>query len=233
MLNHFACGTFHHQDLEDGGPCSSPKKPKRKDSKRDKNPYSNRGLDKFSELMADLDQKRQELYSQMNPHDISFVRFTYSKNDDFVPIVVKVRNKEQKKHKSEELKVRHFAPFLENSEAIEDGINARVVPKSLKVNKNCGFSWNLLKRPSFYMPVVVILILVLLTVFGRSFATLCTCVVWYAVPTLSDDNSLIARKVMKKKKEGLSEKKIVNNASEGLFSLNDETSGKHAHQKSW
>ena len=107
MLNHFICGSFHHQ--EEDVPCSSPKKSKRKESRNDKNPYSNRGLDKFSALLDDLDERRTKVYSQMSPQDISFVRFAYSNNHDIVPIVVKVKNnKDQKKHKSEELKARHI-----------------------------------------------------------------------------------------------------------------------------
>ena len=108
MLNPFVCGTFHNE--YDDEPClaspnSSPRKYKRKVSKN--NPYSARGLDKFSELLADLDEKRQKIYSQMNPHDISFVRFVYSNtNDDIVPVVVKVKNNKDQKHsKSQELKV--------------------------------------------------------------------------------------------------------------------------------
>ncbi|KAL4277381.1 hypothetical protein AHAS_Ahas20G0301500 [Arachis hypogaea] len=79
----------------------------------------------------------------MNPHDISFVRFAYSDNDDFVPIVI------------------------------------------------------------------MILILVFLTVFGRSVATLCTCVLWYEYV------------------RGLSEKKMVV-MNEGLNSSSkDNGSPKH------
>ena len=94
MLNLFVCGPFHNE--YDDEPClaspnsSSPRKYKRKNSKNN-NPYSTRGLDKFSELLADLDEKRQKIYSQTNPHDISFVRFVYSNtDDDIVPVVVKV-----------------------------------------------------------------------------------------------------------------------------------------------
>ncbi|KAL4370378.1 hypothetical protein AHAS_Ahas06G0059800 [Arachis hypogaea] len=36
-----------------------------------------------------------------------------------------------------------------------------------------------MKYPSFYVLAVMILILVFLTVFGRSVVTLCTCVLWY------------------------------------------------------
>ncbi|XP_027357051.1 uncharacterized protein LOC113866363 [Abrus precatorius] len=220
MLNPFVCGTFHHQE-EDGGACSSPRKSKRKGN----NPYSNRGLDKFSALLADLNERRQKVYSQMSPQDISIVRFAYSSNDDFVPIVVKVKNKEQKKHKSEELRVRHFTPFLEQLEKPNEAtVEERKQPKLESHKKNYGFSWNMLKRPSFYVPLVMVLILVFLTVFGRSFATLCTCVMWYAVPILSGDSSN-PRKL--KKKDNNSEKKMVK-TDQGLLSPR-----KHGHQKSW
>ncbi|RYR54622.1 hypothetical protein Ahy_A06g029930 [Arachis hypogaea] len=65
----------------------------------DKNPYSTRGLDKFCKLLAELDERRKKVYSKMNPHDISFV-FAYSDNDNFVPIVVKVKNKDQNQKKN-------------------------------------------------------------------------------------------------------------------------------------
>ncbi|RYR06128.1 hypothetical protein Ahy_B06g085921 isoform A [Arachis hypogaea] len=96
MLSHFGCGTFHHE-ADDELPCPTPRKSK---TKKD-NPFSTRGLDKFSALLADLDERRQRIYSQMNPHEISFVRFVYSSTNDFVPIVVKVKNN----NKSQELKV--------------------------------------------------------------------------------------------------------------------------------
>ncbi|XP_015968773.1 uncharacterized protein LOC107492285 [Arachis duranensis] len=48
----------------------------------DKNPYSTRGLGKFWELLTELDERRKKVYSKMNPHDISFVQFAYSDNDE-------------------------------------------------------------------------------------------------------------------------------------------------------
>ncbi|XP_029126765.1 uncharacterized protein LOC109797747 [Cajanus cajan] len=253
MLKPFVCGTFRHHE-EDGVPCSSPKKSKRKDNK---NPYSNRGLDKFSALLADLDERRQKVYSQMSPHEISLVRFAYSSNDDFVPIVVKVKNKDQKKHKSEELGVRHLQSFSEQLEksAEEATVEERKQqPRSLESHHHkkdfiFGFSWNMFKWPSFYVPVVVILILVFLTVFGRSVATLCTCVVWYLVPMLSEYkyNSSKARKsIMNSKKKDyvrgwLNEMKnpreeLASPTSGDSKAYNNnigKRSGKHGHQKSW
>ncbi|XP_058781149.1 uncharacterized protein LOC131655271 [Vicia villosa] len=227
MFNHLVCGSFQHQqDLE--LPCSSPK-PK---SKRKPNPYSSRGLDKFSTLLSELDQQRKKVYSQMNPRDISFVRFAYSNDNDFVPIVVKLKNNNQKKHKSEEQvnKVRHVTSFsepmdqkhveetkqlhrLESSNCVDVDDKDKVVKKIEK-----------LKRPYCYVPVVMMLILLLLTVFGRSFATVCTCVVWYIVPILKESWK---EKLVKKK----------DYVGEGLLSPrsgeSDKRSGKHSHQKSW
>ena len=70
MLRHLVCGNFHNEDEDPVPPISSPGKSKKKQN-RDNNPYSSRDLDQFSELLDDLDQKRQKVYSRMNPHDIS------------------------------------------------------------------------------------------------------------------------------------------------------------------
>jgi len=250
MLNHFVCGSFQHQE-EDVAACSSPKRSKRKKESRNNNPYSDRGLDKFSALLADLDARRQKLYSQTSPQEISLVRFAYSSNDDFVPIVVKMKNKDQnKKHKSEELRIRHLTSFSEQLEksAEEATVEERKQQhKKLESHKkkNLSFSWNMLKWPSFYVPAVVILILVFLIVFGRSVATLCTCVVWYVVPTLSEcycDSSKPRKSVMNWKKRDyvwgwLNDVKMVNNPEELASPRSGDfkaySSGKHGHQKSW
>lgn len=244
LMNAFVCGNFNHQEEDEV--CPSPRKSKRssKDhhSSRDNNPFSTRGLDKFSALLDDLDQRRKKLYSQMNPHDISFVRFTYSNSDDFVPIVVKVKNKDKKKHKSQELqRVPHFTSLSDNATEVNAAVEEirKQQPmlesdkRATKKNKSFEFSWNFsLKRPSFYVPVVIILIMVFLSVFGRSVATLCTCVMWYLVPTLNDISSK-PRKSVKNKDyvRGLSENKM--EVTDSGASSNHKISGKHSHQKSW
>ncbi|KAK7291055.1 hypothetical protein RIF29_05918 [Crotalaria pallida] len=247
MLKPLVCGTFHHEDDDDLSFLSP-----RKSKKKHDNPYSSRGLDKFSELLADLDEKRQKIYSQMNPHDISFVRFVYSNTDDFVPIVVKVKNKDKdhnhnhnnnNKHKSEELRVvkaRHLTPISESRDKSSGIERENLVTMTTNVkerkqqqqqqpkleheakdSKKSFFSWNIkmldLWRPCFYVPMVMILILVFLTLFGRSISILCTCVLWYIIPTLkgtssSSSSSSSPRKSVKKKDyvRGLNEiKKVV------------------------
>ncbi|KAJ1385635.1 hypothetical protein SESBI_41512 [Sesbania bispinosa] len=168
MLNPFVCGTFHPEHDEPclASPGSSPKKSKRKDN-RNNNPYSSRGLDKFSELLADLNEKRQKIYSQMNPHDISIVRFVHSNTDDFVPIVVKVKNNKDQKHKSQEIvKAKNLTPISESTDKYppiestatmeEKGKQPNLESDNRKLAKK-SLSWNMKKwdtgKPSFYMPV--------------------------------------------------------------------------------
>lgn len=227
MLNPCVCGTLHPEFDEPclASPGSSPKKSKRKDS-RNKNPYSSRGLDKFSELLAVLDEKRQKLYSQMNPHDVSIVRFVHSNTDDFVPIVVKLKNNNKdQKHKSQELNKVVKARKSTESSPIESTKEPHLEEKkqphleSEKVEAKKRISWNLKNldrvKPCFYLPMVMILILVVLTLFGKSVAILCTCILWYVIPTLNDHSSSSSsssnpRWSMKKKDyvRGLSEKNM-------------------------
>ncbi|WVZ12008.1 hypothetical protein V8G54_016538, partial [Vigna mungo] len=127
----------------------------------------------------------------------------------FVPIVVKLKNKdENKKHKSEKLKTTHLTSFSEQLEKSAEEATAEERKEQNKKleshkKKDFSFSWNMLKWPSFYVPTVVILILVFLIAFGKSVATLCTSVVWYVVPTLSEcyyDSSKPRKSVMNWKK---------------------------------
>ncbi|GLT26228.1 hypothetical protein SLA2020_013100 [Shorea laevis] len=80
MLKPLICGTggFQREDDElsscslspKSSPVSTPRKSKRsnlrKSHNRDsKNPYSSRGLDKFSAVLAELEEKKQKIYSQI------------------------------------------------------------------------------------------------------------------------------------------------------------------------
>ncbi|KVH98268.1 hypothetical protein Ccrd_023513 [Cynara cardunculus var. scolymus] len=111
----FICGSFNnHQDQEDDfdvlWPTTSPsRKTKRHrfccrrnksaaDNNKKKNPYSNRGLEKFEALLADLDDKKQKIFTQKGSHYISFVRFVYSNSNDVKPIIVRLRDPRKLKH---------------------------------------------------------------------------------------------------------------------------------------
>ncbi|KAK9271066.1 hypothetical protein L1049_026655 [Liquidambar formosana] len=257
MLSPFFCGTFHQE--EDDEPWSSPSSTPRRSRKNSfckhkdsKNPYSTRGLDKFSALLSDLEEKRQQIYSQTGAQDISFVRFVYSNSNDCTPIVVKLKDKKQEKtNLAGDTKDK---PITHNSEAaldkypIESSAGSKDVKlarmESDKKTMKKRLSWNIMKldrlwRPSYYLPAAIILILVLLAVFGRSVAILCTSLGWYLVPTIKarSENS---RRPAKKKEyvRRLSENKMV---SDGLSSgksshagvVKEKSAGEHGHRKSW
>ncbi|EEF52277.1 uncharacterized protein LOC8265292 [Ricinus communis] len=203
MLSPLICGSFNHQQEEDdrdslssNSPCSTPRK-SRKSNKDSKNPYSTRGLDKFSALLAELEEKRQKIYSQVGSQDISFVRFVYSSSNEVVPIVVKL--KDQNKAKDEIKDKPRTSSASETSDKLPveastaaDDQQTNEQPRvqiDKKTEDKKKVTWNLKlnkwRRPSFYMPIFIILILLFLAFFGRSVAILCTSIGWYIVPTLS------------------------------------------------
>ncbi|KAF4368655.1 hypothetical protein F8388_003356 [Cannabis sativa] len=124
MLKLVICGSplhpsSHHQDQDQNhhqdqvpmsqlsrsagtSPCCTPKKSRktsfsRSHNNKEKNPYATRGLEKFSALLVDLEEKRQKIYEQSAAaEDISFVRFVYKNSNDLVPIIVKLKDSSQK-----------------------------------------------------------------------------------------------------------------------------------------
>ncbi|XP_010272834.1 PREDICTED: uncharacterized protein LOC104608508 [Nelumbo nucifera] len=271
MFNPFICGSFHHQQVEEDEddsyvvvPSSTPRKTRRSSSfcrsnHKNKNPYSKRGLDKFSTLLEDLQGRREKIYAQMGSQDIPVVRFVYSNTNDWVPIVVKLRNPKQDKLKLVAAKNDDKPVSKQNSEAlvksphpVEPSANPREVPEQpsrqeatdhrrAKKDTRC-FSWSLeidrWRRPSYYLPIVIILILLCL-MFGRSFAIICASLLWYLVPTITDRHSNLRRSMKKKDYvRKLSEKKIISDGSPSSpkikhFGVMKESSPrKHRHGKS-
>lgn len=103
MCTSYICGSFNNQEEEDDFEVlwPSPTTPSRKSRrhrfycrsrKENKNPYANRGLDKFEALLADLDDKKQKIFTQKGSHYISFVRFVYKNSNDVKPIIVRLRD---------------------------------------------------------------------------------------------------------------------------------------------
>lgn len=270
MSKLFICGSnFQLEDLEDelpksasagSSPCSTPRR-SRKASNRDKNPYASRGLDKFSALLADLEEKRQKIYAETGSQDISLVRFVYKNSDDLVPIVVKLKDKN---NNQKEKKTKRSASMNNNDEfkeikqttnntsesqdkfPIETSIAVKEVKKPESNNKKIAkrsFSWNMKldtwKKPAYYLPVVMILILLLLTLFGRSVAILCTSIGWYVVPTLQDSSS--RKRLSTKKKDyvrKLSDRRMVSEGSPPRIShtggsKDKSSSAQHGQQRSW
>ncbi|KAG6644357.1 hypothetical protein I3843_08G051000 [Carya illinoinensis] len=254
MLNLLICGsggsTFHHEEDQgdpwNNSPCTSPTKArKNRCHNKNKNPYSSRGLDKFSALLNDLEEKRNKIYSQVDSRDIFMVRFVYSNSNDCVPIVVKSKTNKEGKTKSRDGKEEEaIAPFeISDVDSIEVK-QPEVISEPKEKRKKKRVVWNMKldkwRRPSYYLPAIIILILLLLTMFGRTFAILCTCLGWYIVPTLKE-SSKTERSSTKKKDHvrKLSEKKMVikENKKDYMRSISGVVEGNsaphHSHQKSW
>ncbi|XWS21296.1 hypothetical protein CRYUN_Cryun30bG0043400 [Craigia yunnanensis] len=226
MFQPFICGAFTHQEEDDhelwSSPNSTPRKSRRNSfckshNKDNKNPYANLGLDKFSALLAELEEKRQKIYSQTGSQDISFVRFTYKNSTDCVPIVVKLKDKKEE-GKTKPVDTKYHQPGMnDDSEVldkhpIETLIEGKDVIKKISglqsvsektEKKRKSFSWNMefhkWRRPSYYLSAFLVLILLLLVFFGRSVSILFACIGWYIVPIIQEDSSNKVRRSMKKK----------------------------------
>lgn len=250
MFSPFSCGNFSHVDDDEpvnASPYSTPKKSRskrstgllhRSHSRDSKNPYANVGLDKFSAVMAELEEKRQQIYAQTGSQEDTFVRFVYKKPDDSVPVPIVVMLKDKKVDKtkggggSPDRDEKHVVTTRTSEAAsakVKAGFEEVKKPRldSDKLRKKRVYTecvkWSdMWMRPSFYLPVAVIFILVLLTVFGRSITILCTSIGWYAVPMLKEyqsSNTSSTRSRAPKKKDyvrRLSDKKM--GADQGLLS---------------
>ncbi|CAK9317079.1 unnamed protein product [Citrullus colocynthis] len=169
---------------ESVSPNSTPKKSRnghKTHNKDKKNPYSDRGLDKFSALLTDLDEKRKKIYSQADPEDIVMVRFAYKNSDECVPVVVKQKEKKEEKHTTDS-EAMAIKPQQNKQSTTHKNSLARV--RNLRR----------LNKPSYYITAMVILILFLLSFFGRPVTILCTCIAWYLLPVLKQRSSKSRRK---------------------------------------
>ncbi|KAI3417372.1 uncharacterized protein J3R85_014498 [Psidium guajava] len=263
MLTPFICGAFHPEEddqlFEGTSPCSTPRRSSRRSHhhKDNKNPYSARGLEKFEALLSDLQEKRQKIYTQKGSSDISLVRFAYTSSNDCVPIVVKKDKANKTKTSDPGATADHASDPRDKKLPIEPPSDVKEVSErkadgSDKKGKNESFEQGFMrlenwKRPSYYMPVAVVLILLFLAFFGRSVAILCTSIGWYVVPTLKARSSNSSQKpaATKKKELGrrLSENKMVINNNRrssspptnrsGNNSGPDKSPDRHGHRKSW
>lgn len=169
-------------------PCKSlcPRKSRKKESK---NPYSNRGLDKFSELLSELDEKRQSIYSKkLDSGGPPLVRFVFTSSGECIPVVIKSSYLHKKK-KTKDV----AAPAAKVKKVVNESSKTEETKKAepeTEQKQSCALNEKLKKitRPNHFLPVTVILVLVFLAFFGRSVAIMCTCIAWYLVPTIKDQS---------------------------------------------
>lgn len=176
-------------------PFSSPRR-SRKGSKESKNPYSNQGLDKFSALLSELDEKRQSIYAKRLDSDgPPLVRFVFTSSGECVPVMIKTKRAGLKKNVQEDFKVMNESKTEEEKETkrIESGTEQK---------QSCVLNENLKKisRPNHFLPVTVVLVLIFLVFFGRTVSIMCTCIVWYLIPMIREQSRTIGSTYETKKK---------------------------------
>lgn len=159
------------------------------------NPYSTRGLDKFAAVLAELEAKKKKIVAQLgSQHGEAWVRFAQSNSNDWVPIVVKVKRPEDKK--KAKLALPQTVPASCGKPPEKKLVGAGRGRKEVKIKsllwntKQGGGGWLWLRwRPGYYWPVVFVLILVCVVLFGRPFAIVCTSIWWYMVPSLKGNGA--------------------------------------------
>ncbi|KAJ6808278.1 uncharacterized protein M6B38_166420 [Iris pallida] len=186
-------GSFPHEhdDEPSASAASTSKKAKQI------NPYSTRGLDKFSTVLAELGAKRERIMARTGSQGVALVQFVYHNSKDWVPIVVRPKPQagtsiiDDKKPPSS---------TTTNKQQSKDVVPAATTTTKTATTKRRG---KVIRSSSYYWPLVVVLILVCLVMFGRVFAICCTSMWWYMVPTFKDWNGEDAKKklITKKKKE--------------------------------
>ncbi|KAH7845637.1 hypothetical protein Vadar_004263 [Vaccinium darrowii] len=197
MLKPCICGTgsFQHQLEQDDG-IGSPRKSK----KGSKNAFSDRGLEKFSALLAELEDKKKEIYTQFGSEEIALIRFAYSSSNRCKPIVVRAV-KEKEKENDHEQQDKDFKPVEINNSGGSQVEESRTEPVDKKKQRSPWKIWKreMWRKPSYYLPAIMIMILVFVVLFGRSFAILCTSIGWYMIPMITGGESNMKR--VKKKKD--------------------------------
>ncbi|GAA0152354.1 hypothetical protein LIER_10858 [Lithospermum erythrorhizon] len=219
MLSTFICGSFQNKENEDNlSPCSSTSTRSRRSgsyrNKENKNRYANRGLDKFNELLSELEEKKQKIYTQKGAEDIALVQFVISSDNELKPVVVVKMKKDASSKTTHDLlhvPVDQLNKHTHNHEASSNNkLQREEIP-------GCSSSHSNLEQQFYYFPVVVILILLFLAIYGKPFAILCTCIGWYLIPILrrpdrnssSSNNSSQSRRKLKGKKEHYSRRSSV------------------------
>ncbi|XP_071733309.1 uncharacterized protein [Rutidosis leptorrhynchoides] len=182
----FICGTFNNQEEDDFEalcPYSPPPSRKARSHKfcsrrkkaNNKNPYSSRGLDKFEALLADIDDKKRKIFTQKDPkrkdkdHHPKQNNLKDTNDHTSIPTL----QDSTLDHMTEDKETQHAEPSIDTK-------IIRVDQWKLNLKRKFEELW----MPSYNLPLFVILVLIFLTLFGRSLAIICTSIAWYLIPTI-------------------------------------------------
>ncbi|KAK8944041.1 hypothetical protein KSP40_PGU011585 [Platanthera guangdongensis] len=181
------CGTsaLHQMDADSPRAPSKPAK-KHHHSSSSKNPYSSRGLDKFSSVLTDLESRKKKIMESSSSQGVSMVRFMYSDSRDWIPVIVRLRDDSTTRSNGTKNSNVNKKPVLVNELSppapplltkVED--IAEPLPEKKKKKRKVVEErrwWR--RRPSYYMPVAMTLILLCFVISGRAFAICCLSAFW-------------------------------------------------------
>ncbi|RZS19969.1 hypothetical protein BHM03_00052431 [Ensete ventricosum] len=183
------CGLRSLKRVDESWSTNASKKKKKAD---EKNPYSTRGLDKFAAVLADLGDRRAKIMANAGPQDASTsIWFMYSESSECVPILLR---------HNDHVSPRPMPPAVGHAddEDVKEVIKEMVAVPEKEVKKRWSWrNW----RPSYQWPLVMVLILFCLLMFGRVLAVCCTSIWWYMVPVMQGEGKAQRRWVKKKKKK--------------------------------
>lgn len=228
--------SFNHVDEDLSSSAPSTPKSSKKTKQSSKNPYSSRGLEKFSSVLSDLEARKEKIMAKkgLTESPGTMVRFMYSNSKDWIPIVVRLKEENAtiansksnpsspKKPALAQPKPKELPsapPSPEPKEAVaqqEKKVKKRVKWIEGEGGRKRGEWWKL--RPSYSMLMVMLLILLCLVVFGRVFAICCTAVWWYLMPGFNggdESGNTRKRSVSKDYVRKLSDKRLSAAAATG------------------
>ncbi|CAL4915107.1 unnamed protein product [Urochloa decumbens] len=226
------CGTgsFKHVDEDPGCGGGSPSPKGRRKHGGKVNPFAERGLDRFSVVLSELEARRARILRRVvgsgHAAGLVLVRFAVQANGGWTPVIVKLPDEPFIKNKgaaqkSPRAKASPLPPAVSAAPLVggppgpssprekEGGGKNKKAPAAAAAKvpaRKASFSWGRVRRawrPSCYLPAAIVLTLVSLAVFGRVFAICLTTVWWYVLPTLAggeDARRAGLRRSMEKKK---------------------------------
>ncbi|GJM98474.1 hypothetical protein PR202_ga15489 [Eleusine coracana subsp. coracana] len=188
------CGTgsFKHVDKEDPGlGGGSPNKGRKKRGGK-VNPYAERGLDRFSMVVSELESRRAKILRRVGSDTgLIMIRFVQSKQGGWAPVIVKLPEEPFIKG-AMNTRTAPVQPTASTSISTtpdqaspREGANKVKAESLLPARRRASFSWARMRRPSCYWPSIVVLTLVSLAVFGRLFAVCLVSIWWYLLPTMT------------------------------------------------
>ncbi|KAG0460189.1 hypothetical protein HPP92_023317 [Vanilla planifolia] len=205
------CGASSFPNVDED-PSSSPPTPKQSKKKQsnNKNPYSSRGLDKFSSVVSELEARREKIMAKTGTQGVAMVRFMSSNSRDWIPIIVRVKDDDQ----NQIVNRKKAAPQLSQPKPKElpnptpqpppppEKLVEEKVVKAAEAMPEKGVKQSIWKwRSSYNVPAGMVLILLSLVMFGRVFAICCTSIWWYLMPMLmGQEESRSSRRKSSKKK---------------------------------